>query len=177
MAKIKWGLKLKIKSIFAKRYVSIVLTGIFLVVSVTGVLMFFMIESHAMNSVHAWLGIAMVIIGIYHLIKNFSPFKSYLKYKSASILLVLVLATSTWYAMPKGGELVSPKKDIMKAVFIQPISTVSVFFKKDIQKTINHLRANGIEVKDGSQSLMEVAKLNNKEVKEVFFIFFEKLKD
>jgi len=167
----------KIKSIFAKRYVSIILTGIFLVVSITGVLMFFMIESHSMNSVHAWLGMAMVIIGVYHLIKNFTPFKSYLKYKSSSIILILVLSLSTWYALPEDEQLVSPKKNIMKAVFMQPISTVSVFFKKDITKTIAHLRSKGLKVKDETQSLMEIAKLNNKEVKEVFFIFFEKLKD
>lgn len=167
---------MELKTIFKKRYVSIVLTGIFLVVSISGVLMFFMIESHAMNSVHAWLGMGMVVIGIYHLIKNFTPFKSYLKYKSSSIILVLVLLVSTWYALPKGGELVSPKKEIMKAVFVQPISIVSVFFKKDIEKVMEHLRSKGIEVKDPSQSLMDIAKLNNKEVKEVFFIFFEKLK-
>jgi len=168
---------MKIKSIIKKRYISIVLTAIFVVVSITGVLMFFMIESHAMNSVHAWLGMGMVLIGIYHLIKNFTPFKSYLQYKSSSIILLLILALSTWYALPKDEQLVSPKKEIMKAVFIQPISTVSVFFKKDIQKTIEHLKSKNIDVKDESQSLMEIAKFNNKEVKEVFFIFFEKQKD
>ena len=169
--------KVKLKSIFKKRYVSIILTAIFLVVSVTGVLMFFMIESHAMNSVHAWLGMGMVTIGIYHLIKNFTPFKSYLKYKSSVVVLITILILSTWYALPEDQQLVSPKKEIMKAVFVQPISTVSLFFKKDVQKTIAYLRSKDIEVKDESQSLMQIAKQNNKEVKEVFFIFFEKLKD
>lgn len=166
---------MKIKSILKKRYVSIVLTAVFVVVSVTGALMFFMIESHAMNTVHAWLGMAFVAIGIYHLIKNFSPFKSYLKYKSSFVILTLILVTSIWYAKPVDSQLVSPKKEIMKAVFMQPISTVSIFFKKDISKTINYLESRGIKVKSETQSLMEIAKDNKKEVKEVFFIFFEKI--
>ena len=162
------------KNLFKKRYVSIVLTGIFIVISVTGILMFFMIESHAMNSVHAWLGMFFVGIGIYHLIKNLSSLKNYLKYKSSLISLSLILILSIYYALPKNEKLVSPKKEIMKAIFMQPISVVCIFFKKDINKTISHLKSKNIQIKNSSQSLMQIAKKNKKEVKEVFFIFFEK---
>lgn len=164
---------MKIKSP-KKRYISIILTAVFLVVSITGILMFFMIESHAMNKAHAWLGIAFVAIGIYHLIKNFTPFKNYLKYKSSFAILILILLLSTWYINPKSEELTSPKKEIMKAVFMQPLLTVSKFFKKDVYETINYLETKGIKVKSENQSLMQIAQENKKEVKEVFFIFFEK---
>lgn len=165
---------MEIKKLFQKRFISIILTGVFLVVSISGVLMFFMVESFSMNQVHAWVGMGFVIIGIYHLIKNFSPFKNYMKYTSSSILLVFILGGSLFYIKPLDDNLVSPKKEMMKAIFTQSISTVCTFFNKDVDQVIKHLKQKGVIVKDEKQTLMQIAKENNKEIKKLFFMFFEK---
>ena len=165
---------MKIKKLFQKRFVSIILTGVFLVVSITGVLMFFMIESFNMSKVHAWVGMGFVIVGVYHLIKNFTPFKSYLKHTSSSVILVLIIALSVLYIKPMDNQLVSPKKTMLKAIFTQPISTVAIFFNKDVTQVIKKMATHGIEIKDTNQTLMQIAKINERDMKKVFFMFFEK---
>ncbi len=175
--KRKFKIKMTIKKIFQKRFISIVLTGMFLIVSITGILMFFMIESFSMNKVHAWVGMGFVIVCAYHLIKNFTSFKSYLKYPSSSIILILILIGSIWYIKPIDNKLISPKKEMMKAIFTQPILKIGIFFKKDIDKVIVNMKSKGIDIRDSNQTLMQIAKDNNKNIKKLFFIFFEKSND
>lgn len=165
---------MEIKKLFQKRFISIILTGVFLVVSITGVLMFFMVESFSMNAVHAWVGMGFVLVGVYHLIKNFSPFKSYMKHTSSTIILLLIIVGSIWYIKPIDDGLVSPKKSMMKAIFTQPLSTVCIFFNKDVDKAMINMSSKGVIIKDSNQTLKQIAKQNNKDMKKIFFMFFEK---
>jgi len=162
-----------IKQLSQKRFISIILAGVFLVVSITGILMFFMVKSSDMTQVHSWLGMGFVFVGIYHLIKNLSSFKSYMKYTSSVIILIFIVMSSIWYIQPINNNFISPKKEIMNAVFTQPISTVCIFFKKDVDKVINKMNSKGVIVKDINQTLIQIVKDNNQDMKNILFIFFE----
>jgi len=165
---------MEIKKLFQKRFISIILTGVFLVVSVTGIMMFYRVESFNVNEVHAWVGMGFVFVGLYHLIKNFSPFKSYMKYTSSSIILLLIILSSMWYIKPIDSNSTNPRKEMMNAVFTQPLTTVCIFLKKDIEKVIENMSLKGVIIKDTNKTLMQIAKENNEDMKKIFFIFFEK---
>lgn len=157
-----------------KRYISIVLVGLFTIISISGVLMFFKIESMKMNMAHAWLGVLFVLVTIYHIIKNISFLTNYFKYISSSIIVILIIGLSVWFINPTQEELLSPKKEIMITLFTQPISTVAIFFKKDIEKIVLSMQSKGINIKNINQSLEQIANANDKSKREMFFMFFEK---
>ena len=157
-----------------KRVISMILIGLFSIISVTGVLMFFKIESMKMNIAHSWLGILFILICIYHIIKNISSLKNYFKYISSSLIVLSIISLSIWFINPMKEELISPKKEMINAIFTQPISTVAIFFKKDINKIILNMKNNGLHVENINQTLTQIANINEKGKREMFFMFFKK---
>lgn len=162
------------KNVFERRTVSIFLTGVFVVISITGMLLFFKTASPQIGEIHAWLGLAFLILGIYHLIKNFSLFKRYLKKKSSVVILMLILVGSILFIKPWENPFHSPMREaMMKAIFMQPISTVSTFFKKDPELVLIQMQEEGIAIRNSGQSLMEISKSNGINIKVLLTMIFE----
>ena len=65
--------------IATKRFTSIVTGLTFLLVAMTGILMFFRVKSSSLVDLHEWLGIFFLIAAVWHLTINWRSFASYLK--------------------------------------------------------------------------------------------------
>lgn len=59
----------------------------FFIVGITGVLLFFHIDFGGIEHVHEWVGIAMIIACMLHIIVNFTSFKKFFYGKSLMIIL------------------------------------------------------------------------------------------
>jgi len=75
---------------FHKTWVSPGLAIGFLVISVTGILMFFHIENGLIMNLHEWMGLLFVGVGIFHLVINWKAFLSCFKNRPAIISLCAV---------------------------------------------------------------------------------------
>ncbi|MGD9209494.1 MAG: DUF4405 domain-containing protein [Desulfobacteraceae bacterium] len=81
-------------SLLKRTWISPFVALSFLIVSLTGLLMFMHVRNHVLNSLHEWMGILFVITGIFHLIVNWSVFLSYFRKKEGAIAIVVVLLFS-----------------------------------------------------------------------------------
>jgi len=84
---------------FHKTWVSPGLAIGFIVISVTGILMFFHIENGVIKNLHEWIGLLFVGVGIFHLVINWKSFLSCFKNRPAIISLCVVSVISLLIAV------------------------------------------------------------------------------
>lgn len=133
-------------------------TFLFIVISVTGVLMFFHILDNFTKEIHEILGLAFVAVAGFHVIVNWKAMKNYFNKKSFafSALSVLVISSMFIFNAPTGE---SPKHQVFNKLFEGPLEKTLVFLGDDLTKSTNILLENGIKIED-AKSLKDLARLN-----------------
>ncbi len=161
---------------FPRNILSALLTALFAVVAISGVLMFFKIRLLAMESLHIWLGLAFVVIAVFHLAKNWTAFNTYFKKKSTlvsigvvCVICAIFIAIPLLDTTPKG---VNPKQKIFSAVMSAPLSNVAQFFNLDADMIVKNLHEQRQMIVTAQQSIGEIAKANGKSGDEVLQIIF-----
>ena len=101
-------------SLITKPILSPFVAFAFLVVSVTGVLLFFHIKNGALVTLHEWFGWGFLAVGCIHLTLNLRAFASYLKTRGGllalalAVVLTVVIAalgsTRKGHGHPQAGE-------------------------------------------------------------------------
>ena len=77
---------------FLKRsVVSTIVAATFLVVGGTGVLMFFHVRGRIINGLHEWIGMAFVLMSLFHVLMNWKALLGYLKKPATMLPIALVL--------------------------------------------------------------------------------------
>ncbi len=126
----------------------------FLFMGVTGVLMFFHLDSTLNKLLHEWGGWLMVIGVLAHLLLNWRPFTTYLKRPLAKGIMGLgavVLAVSFW-PVSSGG---SPVQQVMQAVAQSDVATVIALSGQELDAGLKALTAAGL-VADSSTTMAEL---------------------
>ncbi|WP_417713549.1 DUF4405 domain-containing protein [Pseudophaeobacter arcticus] len=126
----------------------------FLAMGVTGILMFFHLDSPLNKLLHEWGGWLMVLGVLAHLVLNWRPFTTYLKRPLGQGIIGLgcvVLALSFW-PVSSGG---SPVHHIMQAVARSDVATVIALSGQDLDTGLAALTAAGLEA-DSSTTMAEL---------------------
>jgi len=148
----------------------------FLAVALTGILMFFKIRVLSTEAIHIWLGLGMVIIVWFHLVKNWVGFKGYFKKSSTYVALVVgILIIALFVAVPlldNAPEKVNPKALVFKALMDQPLEKVAVFLDMDAETMLKRLSDDGHMVASARQSVSEIAKANDTDNGRVLALIF-----
>ncbi|WP_066154402.1 DUF4405 domain-containing protein [Hydrogenophaga pseudoflava] len=139
-------------------WITPVVMGAFLLSAVTGVLMFFHLDSGLNKTAHEWLSWAMVIgVGL-HVLLNMPAFKRYLKQTTGRVVIgafALVLALSF---IPAGGSSGSepgfapPVRALAKA----PISVLAQVAGTSTEDLKAKLQAQGLTVTSDQQSVADL---------------------
>ncbi len=106
--------------------------GAFLLISVTGILMFFHLETGLSKAAHEWLGWFLVAGVAAHLWLNWRAFTTYFKRPAAVAIMgagALVLAASLLVPGSEGGAL--PVRQVLGSLTKAPISTLALLAGKD----------------------------------------------
>ena len=125
--------------------------GAFLLMAVTGLLMFFHVEQGLNEVVHEWGGLVFVVAAVAHLLGNFTPFKNHLKKAvGAGLVAVFVVVTAASFIPVednKGGirVVVNQLRDVPLAQLapaagksVDDVETaLSAFAPVDMHKSIN----------------------------------------
>jgi len=162
-------------NVIPRNILSALLTVMFAVVSITGVLMFFKIRVLSTEALHIWLGLVFVAISCLHLLKNWNGFLTYFKKRSTllSILfgvMVVVVFIMTPLINPQEKS-INPKAKVIGAMMNAPLAKVAAFIDLDEEMMVKELADQQI-VASTKQSVTEIAKANDKTNDEILKIVF-----
>jgi len=147
-------------------------TASFLVMGVTGVLMFFHLDSGLNSFLHEWGGWLMVLGVVAHLLLNWRPFTTYLKRPVARVILgggVVLLVLSFWPALGGGGG--HPAQMVMQAMARSDVATVIALSGHELQAGLDALGAAGMTA-EGTTTIAELTGGSRDQQKQVIDLLF-----
>lgn len=117
----------------------------FLVVGVSGVLMYFHLFKEYTEELHEIIGLFFVVIVLVHVFYNFKSMKAHFKTKAFWIGAILITTISlTFILNTKEGN--NPKQAIMTLLLNAPITNSVKIFDTNISHVENKLESEGIEI-------------------------------
>lgn len=140
-----------------KKWVTPLVAGSFLLVSITGILMFFHIDTGLNKVAHEWLGLIMVLGAVLHIVVNLKGFNQMFNNtvgKTIVGVFVLVLGLSF---INLGGE--GKEKPFMSSVeVLAKASVVDLAQVSHIDKKVllDRLKSNGVSITDDTQSIKDM---------------------
>lgn len=140
-----------------RRWATPLIIGAFVLMSVTGVLMFFELDGGLVAVVHQWFSWIFLIGAGAHLALNWRPFRNHLKSgwgrASLAIFAVLTVAALFSWGMVNGPQIARP---IEAALVDAPIAALAAVTRNAPETVIGRLAAGGI-VADGGDSIRDIA--------------------
>jgi hypothetical protein len=154
-----------------RNFVTPSITLVFLVVALTGVLMFFHLFDGYTEVVHEILGLFFVILTVFHIVLNWKALKIHFK-KGVFIPAALAVAVVSILLIVQ--QYYNPKFDtiLLERMIKAPIEDVFQVLQVDSVETVKRLEANGISFEEGAT--IEEIRINNKvHHKKVFDLIME----
>lgn len=151
-------------------------TGTFIILAVTGTLMFFKIETGLIGPVHEWLSWALIAGVALHIAANWKSFTGYFSRKPALSIIgtgLLITLISVFAPVEKESN---PRMNIIKAVESSSLEAVAGVAGEKSETIITKLSGKGITVETPSMTIKEIAAKNSKEEKDILGIIFEQQK-
>ena len=133
-------------------------TLLFLVIGITGTFMFFHMFDKYTKELHEILGLAFVVVVLFHVVFNFKSMKQYFSKKIffASGVVVTIISLVFILNSPEGKS----SKDIMfQAMFDSNINKTFVLFEDNIDLAKIKLLDAGLKI-DGLNTIREISKEN-----------------
>ncbi|WP_370674920.1 DUF4405 domain-containing protein [Pleomorphomonas sp. PLEO] len=140
-----------------RRWATPLVIGAFLLMSITGVLMFFELDVGLVAVVHQWFSWIFLIGAGAHLALNWRPFRNHLSSGwgrvSIAIFAALTVAALFSWGLITGPQIARP---IEEALMDAPIAALAAMTRNAPETVIGRLAADGI-VADSDDSLRDVA--------------------
>lgn len=143
-----------------RRWATPVTIGGFILMAVTGLMMFFHVELGISKDVHEWAGWVMILGVVMHLVGNWKLFSRYFSQKSAwALISVFVVVLVGSMLIPQSGEGGGPKQ-IIGTVLNAPLDKVAGLAGKSVEDLQAQLTAKGWKVDPAAANLDAIAKAN-----------------
>lgn len=115
-----------------------------MIMGVTGVLMFFHLDSGLNVPLHEWAGWLMVLGVAAHIVLNWRPFVTYLKRPLARVILAagVILLALSFYPAVEGKH---PVDQVMQALSQSDIVTVIALSGQELDRGLQQLAAAGFQ--------------------------------
>lgn len=150
----------------------------FAIMSVTGVLMFFHLDSGLNKAVHEWAGWAMVAGVAAHAIVNWKPLTRYfVASRLGQTIIALGAATllASFIALPSGdGGQFPPPVLAMKAITHAPIASIAPLTGRSVEQMMSDLAKGGITLPNAQASIAAAAGENREAEAAAMRILFRK---
>lgn len=127
-----------------QKYATQVTAALFLIVAVTGVLMFFHLLKAEVEGIHEWLGLGFALAATLHLLRNRRPFALMLAQPRARALILVVAVASVGVialSPPKGPN---PFRQATQRVMAAPLADVAPVMGITTAEAVARLQAAGI---------------------------------
>lgn len=130
--------------------------GSFLLMAVTGILMFFHLDSGLNKLAHEWLGWAMVAAVAAHLVVNSRAFTLHFRKPAGRAAIGAFVAVLALSFLPLGGESNDGRRLMLQAAGNARIETLVEMSGAPLEAALNRLSEGGFTVQPG-QTLSEAA--------------------
>jgi len=130
---------------------------LFIVLGVSGILMFFHVFDDYLETVHEILGLAFVLASSFHILYNWKQMKRYFSKTIFLISGILIFFISLMLGFL--GEDQDPRDVIIESLLNTPISISFVVLSNNYEKTKTKLEEMGIVI-NGSTTIEEISKNN-----------------
>lgn len=134
-------------------------TLIFLVVGITGVLMFFHLFDKYTKELHEILGLGFVAVVVFHVIFNFKSMKQYFSKKVFMVSAGIIVAITLGFILNSSSEAPNPKRVAIDTLLNGNLKQVLVLFNQDTDLLETKLHSAGIKLE--GDSIKQLAQ-NNK---------------
>lgn len=134
--------------------------GLFSLMAVTGLMMFFHLNNHLQEEVHAWAGWAMVAAVALHGAANWPALKRHFAgggRAAWSMVAVLLVVAGSFFALPEGEGGGAPPGIAIQALAQAPIGQVAPLFGKTGDTARRQLAAAGLVLADDQATLADAA--------------------
>ena len=158
------------------KYRKFVTSGVgftFVVVGVTGVIFKFFFKNHVLEQIHGWLGIAMVIAAVFHIVQNWASLRNHLRDWRVLTLVVPILLVAIFFSISQreqDGDGINPRAIVHK-LFNGNAGDVAKAFGKNVNSVFALMKNDGLHVESGDESIQELARLNQKSPETVLAYF------
>jgi small-conductance mechanosensitive channel len=144
---------------------------LFMVIAVSGIMLFFHVGEGLVKELHEWLGIAFVTAATLHVYRNWSSFKRYFQQRSLWAVLTLTVVVTLAFVVPAG--LLGQRNGIrliVEAVTTAPLQQIAPILGTSYEDIRAKFAEQGIVIDNPSISLREVAHHSKRELPEVLSI-------
>lgn len=160
-------------SVKMKSWATPLAAGTFIILAVTGILMFFKINVGYIKPVHEWLSWAMVIGVTFHTIANWKSFTSYFSKKPSFTIIgagLIITVLSVFMPSANNGN---PGMKMIKALGTAKIETIADMAGQNSDDIITKLEQKGISETGTSMTIQEIAAMNGKKEKDILWVIFQ----
>jgi hypothetical protein len=150
--------------------------GIFLVVAVTGCLMFFHAGDRYLKGAHEWLGMAFVLASVLHVARNAKGFVHLMKAGRTWVLTGLCalalggFVAAATFAPPSGGN---PMMAMASLSAKAPLSALAPVVGMETDKLVERLEAGGVQVASIHQPLEEIAAVQRQPLPKLYALILQ----
>jgi len=120
-------------------------TFTFIVIAISGVMMFFHFFDNYVENLHEILGLLFIVVVLFHVVYNFKSMKNYFSKKIFGLsALGIVMVSLIFILNAKDGH--NPKKAMIVSMLNAPIENTLIVLEKDFTKAKTKLELKGFFV-------------------------------
>jgi len=131
----------------------------FLVIAVSGVMMFFHFNDMLVKDLHEILGLVFVFVAFLHVIMNWKSMKKYFSKKIFLSASILIIAISSLFIIQSSDKGDNPKMVTIQKVLNAPISDSFKLLNGNYENAIKKLELRNIHIVD-NKTIESLAKAN-----------------
>jgi hypothetical protein len=145
--------------------------GSFLVVAVTGVLMLCHATTSSIKHMHEVISLVFLVGAVAHIAVNWKTFLAYFRKPGSVAVIAIFLILGAVSLFPHGSQSGrDPRRGMLSALEQSSLNLIAQVVKSDLQSVKTALEANGIPIRDGEQTLLEIASESKKSSMEIMAI-------
>jgi len=160
-------------SVKMKSWATPLAAGTFIILAVTGILMFFKINAGYIKPVHEWLSWAMVIGVVFHTIANWKAFTAYFSRQPSLSIIAAGLIITALSVFAPSSEKGNFKKNMFRAIKSAKIETLADMTDQNSAVIIRKFESNGITEAETAMTVKEIAAQSGKKEEEILRVIFE----
>lgn len=159
----------------SKSWVTPITIGAFILMAVTGLLMFFEIETGYNKRAHEWFSLVFVAGALFHIWTSKNSFIHYFKTGTGILfisLFVVVLGLS-FLSPPKEQNGRMPVQKVIGALSSLSVNELAILAKKEPATVIEKLKTAGFQVIEGKEIIQDLTKGEKGQQGKIFGLIFE----
>lgn len=134
-------------------------TILFVIISVSGVMMFFHFFDTQVKSLHEILGLVFVGAALFHVIFNWSSMKRYFEKKVFFLSFTLLLAISSFFVVQSLNQKENPKGVLIEKMLSAPFKNSLEVLHVNYDDAIDRLNRENISI-ETQESIQKIAQTN-----------------